>query len=152
MLVKSPYSDVIAPVRATFLYTTFSAFILMLALVILGISFAFREGKKIRMQEEMQRLKEREDWQEKLLREKKTIDGIIEGSPIPSFVINRDHQIILWNRACVALRLRCAGDAGDGSVLHISLYALKSEVGGAVCVQKYFRAHNLLRRAKGKEK
>jgi PAS domain S-box-containing protein len=97
----------------------------MLALVILGISFAFREGKKIRMQEEMQRLKEREDWQEKLLREKKTIDGIIEGSPIPSFVINRDHQIILWNRACVELT-GCSAEEMLGTDLHYkSFYSVK---------------------------
>ena len=57
----------------------------------------------MRSQEEQKRLQEREAWQEKLLREKKTIDGIIEGSPIPSFVINNEHKIILWNRACTEL-------------------------------------------------
>ena len=57
--------------------------------------FVSRKGKE--------RLKEREEWQEKLLREKKTIDGIIEGSPIPSFVINNEHKVILWNRACTEL-------------------------------------------------
>jgi PAS domain S-box-containing protein len=81
----------------------FSAFVLILGLVIVGIYFAFREGKRLRMREEQERLKERGDWREKLLREKKTIDGIIEGSPIPSFVINREHQVILWNRACMEL-------------------------------------------------
>ncbi len=125
VLVKSPYSNVIAPVRTTFLYTTFSAFILMLALVLVGISFAFREGKRIRMQEERQRLKEREDWQEKLLREKKTIDGIIEGSPIPSFVINKDHKVILWNRACVELT-GCSAEEMLGTDLHYkSFYSVK---------------------------
>ena len=125
VLVKSPYSNVVAPVRTTFLYTTFSAFVLMLALVVLGITFAFREGKRIRMQEEQHRLKEREDWQEKLLREKKTIDGIIEGSPIPSFVINKDHQIILWNRACVELT-GCSAEEMLGTDLHYkSFYSVK---------------------------
>jgi PAS domain S-box-containing protein len=57
----------------------------------------------LRFKEEQKRLQEREAWQEKLLREKKTIDGIIEGSPIPSFVINNEHKIILWNRACTEL-------------------------------------------------
>jgi len=33
------------------------------------------------------------------IRLRKTIEGIIEGSPIPSFVIDRDHKVILWNRA-----------------------------------------------------
>jgi len=59
--------------------------------------------KNWRSSEELKRLQEREDWQEKLLREKKTIDGIIEGSPIPTFVINNEHKVILWNRACIEL-------------------------------------------------
>jgi PAS domain S-box-containing protein len=33
------------------------------------------------------------------IRLRKTIEGIIEGSPIPTFVIDRNHQVILWNRA-----------------------------------------------------
>jgi len=103
VVVTAPYSRVIAPVRTTFLYTLFSAMILILVVVVVGIYFAFSEGKRWRMREEHERLKEREAWQEKLLREKKTIDGIIEGSPIPSFVINKDHQVILWNRACMEL-------------------------------------------------
>jgi PAS domain S-box-containing protein len=103
VMVKARYSSIIAPVRTTFVYTMFSAFVLILGLVIVGIYFAFREGKRLRMREEQERLKERGDWREKLLREKKTIDGIIEGSPIPSFVINREHQVILWNRACMEL-------------------------------------------------
>jgi len=103
MMVTAPYRLVIAPVRTTFIYTLFSAFVLILVLVIVGIFFAFREGRRLRMREVHHRLKEREAWQEKLLREKKTIEGIIEGSPIPSFVINKEHRVILWNRACMEL-------------------------------------------------
>lgn len=33
------------------------------------------------------------------IRLRKTIEGIIEGSPIPTFVIDKDHRVILWNRA-----------------------------------------------------
>jgi len=33
------------------------------------------------------------------IRLRKTIEGIIEGSPIPTFVIDRNHRIVLWNRA-----------------------------------------------------
>jgi PAS domain S-box-containing protein len=103
VLVAAPYSRVISPVRETFIYTLFSAFILILVVVVAGISFAYNEGKGLRLKEEQKRLQEREAWQEKLLREKKTIDGIIEGSPIPSFVINNEHKVILWNRACTEL-------------------------------------------------
>lgn len=103
VVVSAPYRLVIAPVRTTFIYTLFSAFVLILVMVVVGIFFAFREGRKFRRREEHERLKERENWQEKLLHEKKTIDGIIEGFPIPSFVINKEHQVILWNRACMEL-------------------------------------------------
>lgn len=103
ILVVAPYSRVVSPVRKTFTYTLFSAFLLVLVVVVASMSFAYREGKRLRMNEEQKRLHEREDWQEKLLREKKTIDGIIEGSPIPTFVINNEHKVILWNRACIEL-------------------------------------------------
>ncbi|MEE9910888.1 MAG: PAS domain S-box protein [Deltaproteobacteria bacterium] len=125
VLVKAPYRNVIAPVRTTFIYTMFSALVLIMVLVIVGIYFAFREGKRLRMREEHERLKEREAWQEKLLREKKTIDGIIEGSPIPSFVINKEHQVILWNRACVELTGSSAEGMLGTSDHYKSFYSVK---------------------------
>lgn len=103
LFVSTPYSQVISPVRKTFVYTLFSSFLLILVVIIASISFAFKEGKRLRIKEGVKRLKEREDWQEKLLREKKIMEGIIEGSPIPSFVINNEHKVILWNRACTEL-------------------------------------------------
>jgi len=103
LFVVAPYSQVISPVRKTFVYTIFISLLLIGVVIIAGMSFAYKEGKRLRIKEEQKRLQEREAWQEKLLREKKTIDGIIEGSPIPSFVINNEHKIILWNRACTEL-------------------------------------------------
>ncbi len=41
--------------------------------------------------------------EEEILREKKTTEGILEGMPVPTFVINRDHRISYWNRACEEL-------------------------------------------------
>jgi PAS domain S-box-containing protein len=41
------------------------------------------------------------EWE--LLREKKTTEGILEGLPVPTFVIDRAHRIIYWNRACEEL-------------------------------------------------
>mgnify|MGYP001767494579 FL=1 len=32
-----------------------------------------------------------------------SIESILEGSPIPTFVIDRNHTIILWNKACAEL-------------------------------------------------
>lgn len=68
-----------------------------------GIILAYLARRRKVTREELQRLKEVEAWEERLLREKKTIEGIIEGSPIPTFVIDRDHRIILWNKACADL-------------------------------------------------
>jgi len=124
VVVEAPYRSVIAPVRTTFLYTLFSALVLIMVLVVVGIYFAFREGKRLRIREEQERLKEREAWQEKLLREKKTIDGIIEGSPIPSFVINKDHRVILWNRACEDLTGHSALDMVGTDRHYIPFYSV----------------------------
>ena len=128
ILVASPYSNVILPVRKTFAYTLFSAILLILVVVVASMSFAFREGKRLRMKEEQKRLKEREDWQEKLLREKKTIEGIIEGSPIPAFVINKAHEVILWNRACMELTGYSTEDMVGTDKHYIPFYSVKRPV------------------------
>jgi PAS domain S-box-containing protein len=46
---------------------------------------------------------ERKRGELQLLREKKTTEGILEGMPVPTFVIDRSHRIIYWNRACEEL-------------------------------------------------
>ena len=38
-----------------------------------------------------------------ILREKKTTEGILEGLPIPTFVIDRQHRILYWNQSCEKL-------------------------------------------------
>jgi PAS domain S-box-containing protein len=110
LLAVVPYSQVISPLRKTFFYTLLSSLLLIIVVIIASMSFAYKEGKRLRIKEEKKRLNERKDWQEKLLREKKTIEGIIEGSPIPSFVINKEHKVILWNRACTELTGYSAAD------------------------------------------
>ena len=45
--------------------------------------------------------RKRAEWE--VLREKKTTEGILEGMPVPTFVIDRDHRIIYWNKACEEL-------------------------------------------------
>jgi PAS domain S-box-containing protein len=128
VLIAAPYSHVISPVRKTFVYTLFSSLLLILVVVIASMYFAYGEGKRLRIKEEQKRLKEREDWQEKLLREKKTIDGIIEGSPIPTFVINKDHHVILWNRACVELTGQAAQETVGTDRHHMPFYSVKRPV------------------------
>jgi PAS domain S-box-containing protein len=46
---------------------------------------------------------ERQRSELQLLREKKTTEGILEGLPIPTFVIDCNHRITYWNRACEEL-------------------------------------------------
>lgn len=46
---------------------------------------------------------ERKRNEQELLQEKKTTEGILEGLPVPAFVINRQHRIIYWNKACEEL-------------------------------------------------
>jgi PAS domain S-box-containing protein len=48
--------------------------------------------------------------EDRLLREWKINVGIIEGSPIPTFVIDRQHKVISWNKACEELTNFPAGD------------------------------------------
>jgi PAS domain S-box-containing protein len=76
---------------------------LVLAVVVASLSLAYAGWRQIRINREWRRLRESENWQDKLFREKSTIEGIIEGSPIPTFVIGRDHKIMFWNKACADL-------------------------------------------------
>jgi len=76
---------------------------LVLAVVVASLSLAYAGWRQMRIDREWRRLRESENWQDKLFREKGTIEGIIEGSPIPTFVIGRDHKIMFWNKACADL-------------------------------------------------
>ncbi len=76
---------------------------LVLAVVVASLSLAYAGWRQIRINREWRRFRESENWQDKLFREKSTIEGIIEGSPIPTFVIGRDHKIMFWNKACADL-------------------------------------------------
>lgn len=73
---------------------------LVLAVVVASLSLAYAGWRQMRINKEWRRLRESESWQDRLFREKRTIEGIIEGSPIPTFVIGRDHKIMFWNKAC----------------------------------------------------
>ncbi len=79
------------------------AFVLIIT-VIIGSVLVARSGKKrLLLEEEVKHLRDRDVWREQLSREKKTLEGIIEGSPIPTFVIDKEHKIIFWNKACSEL-------------------------------------------------
>ena len=125
ILAVVPYSKVISPLRKTFYYTLLSSLLLIIVVIIASMSFAYKEGKRLRIKEEKKRLKERKEWEEKLLREKKTIEGMIEGSPIPSFVIDNEHKVILWNRACTELTGYSAQDMLGTDNHYKAFYSVK---------------------------
>lgn len=103
IVLVTPYDKILKPIRRASLNIMFGAIGLIAVVIITTISIARSDVKRLRLKEELKRLKEREEWQGKLLREKMTIEGIIEGSPVPMFVLDKNHKVILWNRACTDL-------------------------------------------------
>jgi PAS domain S-box-containing protein len=101
--VSFPYQAAVSHLKKTFFILMLEAFVLIITVIIGSALILYSGRKRFMLEEELKRFKERDDWQEKLAREKKTIEGMIEGSPIPTFVIDRDHRIIFWNRACEEL-------------------------------------------------
>ncbi len=102
-VLVTPYDQILAPVRSASFNIILGAFGLIAVVIITTVSIARSDVKRLRLKEELKLLREREEWQGRLLREKMTVDGIIEGSPVPMFVIDNDHRIVLWNRACTDL-------------------------------------------------
>jgi PAS domain S-box-containing protein len=101
--VSTPYHIAISQIKKTFIIVMLEAFVLI-STVIAGSALIFYSGRKrLILEEELKYLREKDKWREQLDREKKTVEGIIEGFPMPTFVINRDHKIIFWNRACKEL-------------------------------------------------
>jgi PAS domain S-box-containing protein len=101
--VSTPYNIAISQIKKTYLIVMLEAFVLI-STVIAGSALIFYSGRKrLLLEEELKYLREKDTWREQLDREKKTVEGIIEGFPMPTFVINRDHKIIFWNRACTEL-------------------------------------------------
>ncbi len=103
IVLVTPYDKVLKPIRSASFNIILGAVGLIVVVIITAVSIARSDVKRARLKEELKRLKESEVWQGKLLREKMTIDGIIEGSPVPMFVLNNNHKVILWNRACTDL-------------------------------------------------
>ena len=72
--------------------------------MLVGSSIMIHSGKgRIRLEEELKHLREKDTLRENLPGEKRTIEGILEGSPIPAFVIGKDHKVMFWNRSCTEL-------------------------------------------------
>ncbi len=103
VVLVTRHDKILKPIRSASFNIILGAVGLIAVVIITAVSIARSDVKRARLKEELKRLREREVWQSKLLREKMTIDGIIEGSPVPMFVLNNDHKVILWNRACTDL-------------------------------------------------
>jgi len=101
--IGTHYTSALLHMKETVYIVMLESFILIIA-VIIGSSVMIMSGRRrVVLEEEVKFLREREKWQEDLAREKRKVDGIIEGSPIASFVIDKNHKIIFWNKACTEL-------------------------------------------------
>ncbi len=49
------------------------------------------------------RTRELKESEQEMRRQKKTAEGILRGTPIPMFVLDKNHRVIYWNRACEKL-------------------------------------------------
>jgi PAS domain S-box-containing protein len=101
--ISIPYHVAISQIRKTFLIVMLEAFVLIITVIIGSLLVAHSGKKRLLLEEELKLLRERDLWREQLGREKKTLEGIIEGSPIATFVIDREHKVIFWNKACEEL-------------------------------------------------
>ena len=101
--VAAPYNEIILLARRGFTNIMFGALGFIIAVIIASVSIATSNTKRLRLKEELKRLREREEWQGKLLTEHRKTEGVIEGSPIPTFVLDKEHRVTLWNKACSEL-------------------------------------------------
>jgi len=98
--VSTPYHIAISQIRKTFFIVMLEAFVLIVTVIVGSVLVVYSGKKRLLLEEELKHFRDRDIWREQLAREKKTLEGIIEGSPIPTFVIDGEHKIIFWNKAC----------------------------------------------------
>ena len=66
--------------------------------------FSSLEDEKLEAEKEIEKQSQQlKASEEEARRQKRTAEGIIYGSPTPMFVIDKDHKIIYWNKACERL-------------------------------------------------
>jgi len=103
VVLVTPREKVTVPVRRTAFNILLGALGLMAVVIVTAFSVSRSGARRALVEEERRRARERQEWQSRLLREKKTIEGIVQGSPVAMFVIDKDHKVILWNKACTDL-------------------------------------------------
>ncbi len=124
----TPRENVIALLRVTFVNFLFGSLALIAVVIIASAVIVRRSIRGMRFREELKRLRERDQWLEMLLREKKTMEGVVEGSPIPTFVVDKAHKVILWNRACAELTGYEAKEMIGTSRQYVPFYAQERPV------------------------
>jgi len=68
-----------------------------------GIARLDQEGRVAGYEGIVKDITERKQSEWDILREKQTTEGILQGLPVPTFIIGRDHRITYWNKACEEL-------------------------------------------------
>jgi PAS domain S-box-containing protein len=119
----TPRENVIALFRVTFVDFLLGSLALIAVVIVASGIIARRRIRGMQFREELKRLRERDQWLEMLLHEKKTMEGIVEGTPIPMFVVDKDHKVILWNRACAELTGRDAKEMVGKNRQYLPFYS-----------------------------
>jgi PAS domain S-box-containing protein len=100
MVISTPYYIATSQIKKTFRIVMLEALVLIATVMIGSALIIFSSRKRFLLEEELRLLQERNRWREQLMI---TVEGLVEGSPIPTFVINKEHTIIFWNKACAEL-------------------------------------------------
>jgi len=83
---------------------------------------------------------ERKQSELEILREKRTTEGILEGLPIPTFVIDRNHRIIYWNRACEELTGQSRQEMAGTYSYWLPFYSHEGPSMASLVVEQNFKA------------
>jgi PAS domain S-box-containing protein len=121
----TPYRVVVELMRKVFLNIAVGSIGLIILLIVAGGAVGYMVQRQTKWDEALKRLKEREEWQSQLVRETKTVEGIIEGSPVPTMVIGNDHRIMFWNKALAELTGYGSGDMVGTDRHYLPLYKVK---------------------------
>ncbi|MCF8054616.1 MAG: PAS domain-containing protein, partial [Deltaproteobacteria bacterium] len=103
IIVAAELNTIIGAVRNAFLNNMAGVAFLITIVIFAAAVVIYNIFHNLVLQQEIETLKISKRWEEKLSHKQKIIEGIIAGSPIASFVIDKEHKIILWNAACEQL-------------------------------------------------
>lgn len=125
LALVTPYRAVVELMRKVFLNIAMGSIGLIILLIVAGVAVGYVVRRQMKWDETLKRLKEREEWQSQLVRETKTVEGIIEGSPVPTMVIGNDHRIMFWNKALAELTGYDSRDMVGTDRHYLPLYKVK---------------------------